>query len=69
MDLERRTTNVEDAANIIVDITVDSASIIMQGKNSGNREYHQVNSYNKNESNKSNEGNASKTIENRDQSN
>ena len=54
-DLEKRTAYVEDAAKTTVDITIDSASMIPQGKKSGNEEDCQVNTYDKNEANESNE--------------
>ena len=61
-DPEKCTADVEDAADITVNITVDGASAIPQ-KKIGNEEDSQVNLYDKNESNKSNKENASKTIE------
>ena len=35
-DLERRTMNFEGAVNITIDITIDSESVILQRKQSGN---------------------------------
>ena len=67
MDLEKRTIDVEDAAKITVNITVDRESIVPQEKKSGNEEDLQVNTYENNEANKSNDENAGEKIENREQ--
>ena len=53
-DSENRTIYFEYTANITVDITVGSKSVITQKKQSGNEEYHQVNNYDENEADKSN---------------
>ena len=47
--LKQSTAKFDDAAKI----TVDSAGEILQGKQSGNDEAHQINPYNKKEANKS----------------